>query len=177
MSTIPEFNAQAVTAHFGNCLALTKPRVTALIVFTAVIGMFLATPGMVPLNILLAATVGIGMSSGAAAAFNHLVEQKIDAKMARTRGRPLPTGQMTSKQTLLFSTVMAELESERMLMEAADNDVNAYFVDALNFVSGHFGSNSLELEKAGGTPTSKRKNPTKARMINKLGKDAKQAGV
>jgi len=109
MSTISEFNTQAAVAHFGNCLALTKPRVTALIVFTAVIGMFLATPGMVPLDILLAATVGIGMSSGAAAAFNHLVEQKIDAKMARTRGRPLPTGQMTSKQTLLFSTVMAAI--------------------------------------------------------------------
>ena len=109
MSTISEFNTQAAAAHFGNCLALTKPRVTALIVFTAVIGMFLATPGMVPLDILLAATVGIGMSSGAAAAFNHLVEQKIDAKMARTRGRPLPTGQMTSKQTLLFSTVMAAI--------------------------------------------------------------------
>ena len=81
MSTVSEFNAQSFTASFGNCLALTKPRVTALIVFTAVIGMFLATPGMVPLNILLAATIGIGMSSGAAAAFNHLIEQKIDAKM------------------------------------------------------------------------------------------------
>lgn len=109
MSTNLEFNKQAAAAHFGNCLALTKPRVTALIVFTAVIGMFLATPGMVPLDILLAATVGIGMSSGAAAAFNHLVEQKIDAKMARTRGRPLPTGQLSSKQTLLFSTVMATI--------------------------------------------------------------------
>ncbi len=109
MSTISEFNTQAAATHFGNCLALTKPRVTALIVFTAVIGMFLATPGMVPLDILLAATIGIGMSSGAAAAFNHLVEQKIDAKMARTRGRPLPTGQMTSKQTLLFSAVMAAI--------------------------------------------------------------------
>ena len=75
------------------------------------------------------------------------------------------------------NALWAELESEKMLMETADNDVNAYFVDALNFVSGHFGSNSPELEKAGGTPTSKRKNPTKARMINKLGKDAKQTGV
>lgn len=109
MATNLEFSKQAAAVHFGNCLALTKPRVTALIVFTAVIGMFLATPGMVPLDILLAATVGIGMSSGAAAAFNHLVEQKIDAKMARTRGRPLPTGQLSSKQTLLFSTVMATI--------------------------------------------------------------------
>ena len=109
MSSISEFNVQAVTSSFGNCLALTKPRVTALIVFTAVIGMFLATPGMVPLNILLAATIGIGMSSGAAAAFNHLVEQKIDAKMARTRGRPLPTGQVTSQQTMVFATLMAAI--------------------------------------------------------------------
>ena len=107
MSTISEFNAQGVATSFGNCLTLCKPRVTALIVFTAVIGMFLATPGMVPLQILLAATIGIGMSSGAAAAFNHLIEQKIDAKMARTRGRPLPTGQVTSQQTIIFATIMA----------------------------------------------------------------------
>ena len=105
--TETKINTQSLTANFGNCLALCKPRVTALIVFTAVIGMFLATPGMVPLNILLAATIGIGMSSGAAAAFNHLVEQKIDAKMARTRGRPLPTGQLSSKQTVIFATVTA----------------------------------------------------------------------
>ena len=105
--TETKINTQSLTANFGNCLALCKPRVTALIVFTAVIGMFLATPGMVPLNILLAATIGIGMSSGAAAAFNHLVEQKIDAKMVRTRGRPLPTGQLSSKQTVIFATVTA----------------------------------------------------------------------
>jgi protoheme IX farnesyltransferase len=80
-----------------------------LIVFTAMIGMFLATPNMVPLNILLAATIGIGMASGAAAAFNCLVEQKIDAKMARTRGRPLPTGQLTSNQTFIFATIMASI--------------------------------------------------------------------
>jgi heme o synthase len=63
----------------------------------------------VPLDILLAATVGIGMASGAAAAFNCLVEQAIDAKMARTRGRPLPTGQVTSKQTFIFATIMASI--------------------------------------------------------------------
>jgi len=88
---------------------LCKPRVTALIVFTAIIGMFLATPGMVPLQILIAATFGIAMATGAAAAFNHLVEQKIDAKMARTRGRPLPSGQITTKQTTVFATLMASV--------------------------------------------------------------------
>ncbi|HEY9447669.1 MAG TPA: heme o synthase [Burkholderiales bacterium] len=82
---------------------LTKPRVVSLIVFTAVIGMFLAVPGAVPLQLLLAATVGIALVAGAAAAVNCLVEQKIDAVMARTRGRPLPRGQVNSLETLLFA--------------------------------------------------------------------------
>ena len=78
---------------------LTKPRVVSLIVFTAVIGMFLATPGMVPPALLFAATLGISLVAGSAAAINCLVEQKIDAVMARTRGRPLPRGTLTSSQT------------------------------------------------------------------------------
>ena len=90
-------------------LALTKPRVVSLIVFTAVIGMFLATPGMVPLQALIAGTLGIALTAGAAAAFNCLVEQKIDAVMARTRGRPLPRGQVTPLQTLLFAGVIGGL--------------------------------------------------------------------
>jgi protoheme IX farnesyltransferase len=85
---------------------LCKPRVVSLIVFTAVIGMFLATPGMVPLQALLAATIGIGMVAGAAAAINCLVEQKIDAVMARTRARPLPRGEVNSAQTLAFASVV-----------------------------------------------------------------------
>ena len=86
--------------------ALCKPRVTALIVFTAIIGMFMATPGMGPLQVLLAATVGIAFASGAAAAFNCLIEHKIDAMMARTRARPLPTGQLSQMETLLFASVL-----------------------------------------------------------------------
>jgi protoheme IX farnesyltransferase len=82
---------------------LTKPRVVSLIVFTAVIGMFLATPGMVPPQTLLAATLGIALTAGAAAAVNCLVEQKIDALMTRTRMRPLPAGRLTSLQTLVFA--------------------------------------------------------------------------
>ena len=107
MSAVSELDLPNARSSFNNFLALCKPRVTMLIVFTAMIGMFLATPSMVPLNILLAATIGIGMASGAAAAFNCLVEQAIDAKMARTRGRPLPTGQVTSRQTFIFATIMA----------------------------------------------------------------------
>jgi heme o synthase len=83
--------------------ALTKPRVVSLIVFTAVIGMFLATPGMVPLQALLAGTIGIAFVAGAAAAINCLVEQRIDAAMQRTRWRPLPRGDLSALQTLVFA--------------------------------------------------------------------------
>lgn len=89
-----------------NFYALCKPRVTALIVFTALIGMFMATPGMVPWDILVATTVGVAFSSGAAAAFNCLIEHKIDAVMARTRGRPLPTGQVSHTETMVFATIL-----------------------------------------------------------------------
>ena len=85
---------------------LTKPRVVSLIVFTAVIGMFLATPALPPLGALVFGTLGIALVAGAAAAINCLVEQKLDAVMARTRARPLPMGQLTSAQTLVFAAVV-----------------------------------------------------------------------
>ena len=106
MSAATSLNLQRIGTGLQSFLALCKPRVTALIVFMAMIGMFLATPDWVPLTILLAATAGIGMASGAAAAFNCLIEQRIDARMARTRGRPLPTGQVTSSQTALFAFIL-----------------------------------------------------------------------
>jgi len=84
-------------------LALTKPRVVSLIVFTAVIGMFLAVPGLPPVNAVVFGTIGIALVAGAAAAINCLVERKIDAVMARTRARPLPRGEITSLQTLAFA--------------------------------------------------------------------------
>ena len=90
-------------SRLSQFLQLAKPRVVSLIVFTAVIGMFLATPGMVPLQALVAGTLGIALTAGAAAAINCLVEQKIDAVMTRTSRRPLPRGQITSLQTLAFA--------------------------------------------------------------------------
>jgi len=86
--------------------ALTKPRVVGLIVFTAVIGMFLAAPGMVAPRVLLAGTLGIALVAGAAAAVNCLVEQNIDALMQRTKWRPLPSGELTNLQTLVFAAVV-----------------------------------------------------------------------
>jgi protoheme IX farnesyltransferase len=97
--------AQQVRAFYS----LTKPRVVSLIVFTAVIGMFLATPGMVPVQVLLAGTLGIALVAGAAAAVNCLVERKVDAVMRRTRWRPLPRGELTAPQTLVFAGALGGL--------------------------------------------------------------------
>ena len=97
--TLPAGFAQRARSFY----ALTKPRVVSLIVFTAVIGMFLAAPGMVEPRVLLAGTLGIALVAGAAAAVNCLVEQKIDAVMQRTRWRPLPRGELSAPQTLVFA--------------------------------------------------------------------------
>ena len=84
---------------------LTKPRVVSLIVFCAVIGMFLAGPpdGVPSLPIVTVAALGIFLVAGAAAAVNCLIERRIDAVMARTRARPLPRGELTDAQTLVFA--------------------------------------------------------------------------
>jgi protoheme IX farnesyltransferase len=101
--------ARTLAARLRSFYALTKPRVVSLIVFTAMIGMMLATPGMVPAPILLAATVGIALVAGAAAAVNCLVEQKIDARMLRTSWRPLPRGELTPLQTVVFAGAVGGL--------------------------------------------------------------------
>jgi len=86
--------------------ALTKPRVVQLIVFCAVIGMLLAVPGVPDWQLVLPATAGIWLVAAAAAAFNCVVEQRIDAKMARTAWRPTAKGELTNTQTLAFSAVL-----------------------------------------------------------------------
>jgi len=90
-------------------LELTKPRVVLLIVFTAVIGMFLAVPGMVPLRPLIAGTAGIWLAAASAAAINHLIDQRIDRLMARTSQRPLATGKLKPMQVLVFAVVLGAL--------------------------------------------------------------------
>jgi protoheme IX farnesyltransferase len=87
-------------------LELTKPRVVALIVFTAIIGMFLAVPGMVPLRPLVFGTIGIWLAAASAAAINHLIDQRIDRVMARTSQRPLATGALTPNQVLVFAIAL-----------------------------------------------------------------------
>jgi len=99
-------NALQVMPRWRQYWALTKPRVTQLAVFCAIIGMFLATPGMVPLPVLIGGSLGIWLLAGAAFAVNCLVEQKVDAKMRRTAWRPSATGEITDVQIIIFALVI-----------------------------------------------------------------------
>ncbi len=110
--TATSLHAKSTRSHLlRQFYELTKPRVVSLIVFCAVIGMFLAVPAgqWVSLWLMVTATIGIALVAGAAAAVNCLIEQKVDAVMARTRARPLPRGELTSLQTLVFSGAVGGL--------------------------------------------------------------------
>jgi len=85
---------------------LTKPRVVMLIVFTAIVGMFLSVPGWPPAGAFVFGTLGIGLASSSAAVFNHVLDARTDILMMRTRGRPLPQGKLTEKAALSFASVL-----------------------------------------------------------------------
>lgn len=92
-----------------NYLQLCKPKVLVLIVFTAIVGMLLAVTGLPPVDKMLYGIVGIGLASASAAAINHFFDQKMDAQMARTQNRPLPAGNLTSKNVLIFAVILGVL--------------------------------------------------------------------
>jgi len=97
-------------------LELCKPKVVALIVFTAVVGMLLAVPGLPPLDAVIFGTLGIGLASGSAAAINHVVDQKIDAIMGRTHNRPIPQGAMKSRDALIFALAIGAISMAILIM-------------------------------------------------------------
>lgn len=104
----PLINWRMEMSSYGRAYyQLTKPKVVALLVLTAVVGMMLASPGLPDFWLILSASMGIALVSGAAAAFNHVLDQKIDAQMARTYMRPLPKGRLTSQQAIAFACVLA----------------------------------------------------------------------
>ena len=98
-------NAEIYT-DWRDYYALTKPRVVMLIVFTAIVGMFLAVPGWPDPAALLFGTLGIGLASSSAAVFNHVLDHRTDILMMRTMGRPLPQGKLTERSALTFATVL-----------------------------------------------------------------------
>lgn len=93
--------------HIADYLELTKPRVVLLMLITAYVGMALATPDSVPLTTIVLGLLGIGLLAGAAATVNHLVDQRIDALMWRTKRRPIPTGKIVTKHAALFAILLA----------------------------------------------------------------------
>lgn len=98
-TTLPHLDWRS---YWGLC----KPNVVALIVFTAIVGIFLATPGLPPLDIFVFATLGIGLAAASAAAVNHIVDQKIDAQMGRTDQRPLPQGKVQNSHAIAFALIL-----------------------------------------------------------------------
>jgi protoheme IX farnesyltransferase len=100
---------QTGVAGWRDYKELTKPNVVLLMILTSAIGMFMAVPGMVPLHILILGNLGIALCAGAAAAVNHLVDQQVDQKMARTHNRPIAQGRVSNLQAALFALVLGGL--------------------------------------------------------------------
>jgi len=98
--------APATSSLFSDLLEVTKPKVVLLLVFTAIVGMALAVPGMVPIQETVFGVIGIGLAAASAAAINHVVDQHADAQMNRTSKRPIPQGNLTSKKVLLFAAAL-----------------------------------------------------------------------
>jgi protoheme IX farnesyltransferase len=101
----PQADFDVLPATWRDYLELCKPNVVALMILTSLIGMLLATDQMVPVDVLLLGNLGIAMSAASAAAVNHIVDQHVDEKMARTANRPIATGRIESRQAILFAAV------------------------------------------------------------------------
>lgn len=108
-SSITAKASYGVIANWRDYYEITKPRVVALLVLTALVGMCLSVPGVVPWQILIPAILGIGFLSSAAAAINHIVDERIDSVMGRTHNRPLPNGRLSSKNATAFALFLAVL--------------------------------------------------------------------
>jgi protoheme IX farnesyltransferase len=106
LATETQISAAAAGPTWRHYLELTKPKVVALITFTAIVGTLLASPGWPPLDALILGNLGIALASACAATINHVLDRRIDEQMARTRGRPLATGQLKEAQALTFAAVL-----------------------------------------------------------------------
>jgi len=104
-----ELSAPQAGSLLDDLIEVTKPKVVLLLVFTAIVGMVLAVPGMVPLQETFFGIIGIGLASASAAAINHVVDQHADAQMKRTKSRPIPQGNLTSTHVLTFAALLGTL--------------------------------------------------------------------
>ncbi len=105
----PAQDAAPGPATWRDYYEIGKPKVVALIVFTAIVGMFLAVPGLPPLDAFAWGSLGIGLAATSAAAINHVVDRRFDEKMARTMSRPIPTGHLNARQALTYAAAVGVL--------------------------------------------------------------------
>jgi len=103
MADVQALNA---SASWRDYLELTKPNVVLLMLLTSLIGMLLAVPGMVPIDVLILGNLGIALCAGSAATINHLVDRHVDTKMARTFNRPVAKGRVSPRNAIIFSFVL-----------------------------------------------------------------------
>ncbi|MCH8497730.1 MAG: heme o synthase [Marinobacter sp.] len=142
--SLPNPEALATQLHWRDFLELTKPRVVALMILTAVIGMLLAQPGIPSWQVLVFGNVGIALLAGAAAVVNHVVDQRIDIVMARTRKRPVATGRVSPVDAMLFAAILAL--SGMILLVWQVNQLTAWLT--LASLVGYAGVYTLFLKRA-----------------------------
>jgi len=106
-NTVSASHSAPSTAIWRDYYEITKPRVVALLVLTALVGMCLSVPGIIPWQVLVPSMIGIGFLSSAAAAINHIVDERIDSEMGRTHNRPLPNGRLTARNASIFAMTLA----------------------------------------------------------------------
>lgn len=109
--------SETTTFSWRNYLELCKPKVVALIVFTAMVGMLLAVPGVPPLETFFYASLGIGLAASSAAAINHYLDQKADALMARTQHRPLPQGDLSAANVIGFALLIGAIAMAMLIIK------------------------------------------------------------
>ena len=106
-NTLEASHSAPSTPIWRDYYEITKPRVVALLVLTALVGMCLSSPGVIPWQVLVPSMIGIGFLSSAAAAINHIVDERIDSVMGRTHNRPLPNGRLTARNASMFAMTLA----------------------------------------------------------------------
>jgi heme o synthase len=111
-----EHTLEVSTTRWRSFYELTKPRVVMLIVFTSIVGTLLAVPGLPPLDALIFGNLGVGLAAASAAVINHVLDERIDAQMSRTKRRPLPTGKVTPRMALAFAGVLCVLSMSILVL-------------------------------------------------------------
>jgi protoheme IX farnesyltransferase len=111
-----EQTVEVATPRWRSFYELTKPRVVMLIVFTSIVGTLLAVPGMPPLDALILGNLGVGLAAASAAVINHVLDERIDAQMSRTKRRPLPTGKLSARAALAFAGLLCALSMSILVL-------------------------------------------------------------